>query len=63
MTHRESIKEIRKQMATALGAGKIGEYLVLLSQLESLCLMQASVSADSEDEAMARMTAAYRGGL
>ena len=61
MTTQQRIKEIRKQMTTALTAGKTGEYLVLLSQLETVCF-QLAAPVDSEDEAMARMTNAYRGG-
>lgn len=60
MTHQQSIREIRRQMALALGAGKIGEYLVLLSQLETMQMSEAQ--RVDNDKAMARMTNAYRGG-
>lgn len=60
MTHRESIKEIRKQMARALAEGKIGVYVDLLTQLSTMQLDEAS-KVDHE-ETMARMTDAYRGG-
>lgn len=60
MTHQESIKEIRRQMARALAEGKLHTYCDLLAQLSTTTMTEAQ-RADS-DEVHARMTNAYRGG-